>query len=79
MIFGLILKMYIAVVKDVVPIGRQNGNKRNPWITNEIVTLSRKKHQAYNAARRNPTNNYMYLWTTCKYKSIRNKVKYLTA
>ena len=67
--------LLFAVVKDVVPIRRQNCKKRNPWITNEIVTLSRKKHRAYNAARRNPTNNY--LWT--KYKSIRNKVKYLTA
>ena len=66
--------LLFAVVKDVVPIGR-HIKKRNPWITNEIVTLSRKKHRAFNAARRNPTNNY--LWT--EYKSIRNKVKYLTA
>ena len=60
-------------MSDIVPIAKQNGRKRHPWISSEIVTLSRKKNRAYKAALRSGTNNN--LWD--KYKKLRNDVKYL--
>ena len=66
--------LLFATVSDIVPVAKQKGKKRHPWISAEIITLSRNKHRAFRAAKRNPAN--INLWT--KYKTLRNKIKYIT-
>ena len=61
--FSLILN---AVVKDIVPITKSKEKRRSPWITSEIVTLSRKKRRAYRKAVAKKGN--VELWN--KYKQL---------
>ena len=59
--------LLFATVSDIVPVAKQKGKKRYPWISAEIITLS-----VFRAAKLNPAN--INLWT--KYKTLRNKIKY---
>ena len=54
-------------------MAKQNGRKKHPWISVEIVALTKKKHRAYKAAVRSDSNQN--LWA--KYKRLRYDVKYL--
>ena len=39
-----------AAVKDIVPIATSNSRRRSPWITREIMNVSRKKNRMYRKA-----------------------------
>ena len=63
--------LLFAAVKDIVPsIAKCKGRKKHPWISADIIILSKKKNKA---AIRNKDNHN--LWN--KYKKLRNEVKYL--
>ena len=53
---------------------KSKGKRRSPWITSEIVTLSRKKRRAYRKAVAKKGN--AELWN--KYKQLRKEMNQLT-
>ena len=63
-----------AAVKDVVPIATSKGRRRSPWITREIMNVSRKKNRMYRKAVAHKNN--VNLWN--KYKDLRALVKRMT-
>ena len=65
--------LLFASVADLVPVATQKGCTRKPWITSDIVLLSRKKRRAYKIAMANKDKTNLWL----KYKTIRNQHNYL--
>ena len=54
-------ELLLAVIKDVATIAEQSGKRQNPWITHEIVILSKRKHSTFKAHNRHPNSDC--LWT----------------
>ena len=57
-----------------IPSKKSRRREKKPWITDEIITLARRKKRLYSKSRKSPDN--FTIWET--YKKCRNKLKSLT-